>query len=367
MKFRVIACQPLGRHARPIALATLAALHWLGLSASANAQDNELCSACVLDERLSHLGSLIDDDPTRGRLEGRLDDRPWIGQNWATLPVAVKPADQSLDMAASLQHLGSYEAQRAQQKLKEAKGLAPKDLTIPKLLPPKPTLLDVWSKVEVTGLNGINGETRLGTVGADYKIARRALVGVSAAARDETSSLASDTRLAAYFAMKPWSPVTFDAKAQWGESHAVSNPGLVTTQSVLSARLKGNFSYDGLRLAPALTVAHGIDDTDVFGSGPVEKSTIALTPRISHPIDLKGGAKLEPFLSLKSAVDFGTSTSAADGALHNGVDTSRGIGGGITLAKPNAYSLSVTTDIQRTTSDDKSNVSGRLELKLPLR
>jgi hypothetical protein len=96
----------------------------------------------------------------------------------------------------------------------------------------------------------------------------------------------------------------------------------------------------------------------------VEKSTIALTPRISRPIDLKGGTKLEPFLTLKSALDFGPTESEPG---HEGVDTTRGIGGGLTFAKPNAYSLSVTTGIEHTTSSDQSNLNGRVELKLPLR
>lgn len=358
MTFRVFAGRLHRSHATPIALATLAALHWLGFITNTHATDADACSTCALEARLLSLGDMIVDDPTRGRLEGRLDDKPWIGQDWATLPLAVKPADQSVDMAASLQHLGSFEARRIQQKLEEAKELAPEGLTVPKPVPRAPTMLDVWSKVEVSGLESIDGESRRSTVGADYKIARNTLLGVSA------SSLASDTRLAAYFAVKPWSPVTFDAKAQWGESQAVTTSGLVTTQSALSARLKGNFSYDGLRLAPALIVAHGVDEAAAFDGGAVEKSTIALTPRVSRPMDLKDGTKFEPFLSLKSALDFGTE---ADGSGHSGVDATRGIGGGVTFAKPNAYSLSVTTDVERSTSSDKSNVSGKLELKLPLR
>lgn len=364
MMYRVAAGRLVGPHAMPIALATVAALHWLGFTAHAQAEDSEPCSTCSFEERLSHLRTLLDDDPTRGRLESRLGDKPWIGQDWATLPLAVKPADQSLNMAASLQHLGSYEARRTQQKLEEAKGLAPKDLALPKPVPMTPRRLDVWSKVEMTGLDSVDGRNRRSTFGADYKIARSALIGLSAGVSDETSTAASDTRLAAYFAVKPWSPLTFDARAQWGESHAVVTPGLVTTQSTLTARLKGDFRYDGLRLAPALSVAHGVDEADALSGGAVEKSTIALTPRVSRPIDLKGGAKLEPFLSLKSAVDFGT---AADGTGNNGVDTTRGIGGGVTFAKPDAYSLSVTTDVERSTSSDQPNLSGRLQLKLPLR
>jgi hypothetical protein len=347
----------------PVVLAIAAAHLWLDFATRAHAQDGG-CSTCGFDERLSHLGEVIYDDPTRGRLESRLENRPWIGQDWAALPIAAKPVDQNFDMAASLQHLGSYEAQRTQQKLEEAKAFGAKGLVLPKPVQTANAPLDVWSKVEVTGFDSIEGEARRGTVGADYKIARNALLGVSAALRDGTTTLASDTRLAAYFAVKPWSPVTFDANAQWGESQAVTNPSLVTTQSAVTARLKGNFSIEGVQVAPALTMAHGIDEADLFSGRPVEKSTIALTPRVSRPISLKGGAKLEPYLSLKSALDFGT-TDAGGG--HEGVDTTRGVGGGVTFAKPDAYSLSLSTGVERTTSSDQSNLSGRVELKLPLR
>lgn len=351
----------------PFALAMLAALVWLGpLSTDARATDGETCSTCSIEERLSHLGNIIDDDPTRGRLDGRLNDKPWIGQEWSSLPVAVKPADQNFDMSASLQQFGSYEARKAQKMFEGAKELASKPLATPKLVTAVPQPFDVWSKVEVTGIDSSDGETRRGTVGADYKIMRNALMGVSAAVTDGTSTIASDTRLAAFFAVKPWSRVTFDARAQWGESHLAAAPGLITTQNALSARLKGDFRFQGLRLAPALTIAHGVDETDTFatGTGTVEKSTIALTPRVSQPFSLKDGTRLEPFLSLKSAIDFETQ---ADGSSHDGIDTTRGIGGGVTFAKPNAYSLSVTTDVEQSTSTDKTNVSGKFELKLPLR
>jgi len=363
MTYRVPAGRLFRSHAMPVALALAAAHLWLCFTMSARAEDGG-CSTCTFDERLSHLGEVIYDDPTRGRLESRLENRPWIGQDWASLPIAAKPVDQNFDMAASLQHLGNFEAQRTRQKLEEAKEHGADGLVLPKPVPTSNVMLDVWSKVEVTGFESIDGEARRGTVGADYKIARNALLGVSAAIRDGTTTLASDTRLAAYFAIKPWSPVTLDANAQWGESQAITNPSLVTTQSAVTARLKGNFSFEGLRLAPALTVAHGVDEMDVISGRPVEKSTIALTPRISRPIDLKGGTKLEPFLTLKSALDFGPTESEPG---HEGVDTTRGIGGGLTFAKPNAYSLSVTTGIEHTTSSDQSNLNGRVELKLPLR
>ena len=364
--YRVTMGRRVGRLCMRVALAGAALLatksDW-----RANAADGAACAGCTSDEdvRRTRLGALIDDDPTRGRIDGRLADKPWIGQDWSTLPIAVKQADQSVDVAASLQHLGSFEARRILQKIEEAKALAPKGLAMPKPSTTRPAPLDVWSKVEVKGLENEAAETKRSTIGADYRLARGALVGVSAELRDETPTLQQDTRLAAYFAIKPWSPVTLDAKAQWGESHGILDEGLVTTQSAVTARVRGNFKYEGLVLAPMASVAHGVDEAAPGNRvGTIEKSTLAVAPRISRPVELGGAAKVEPFLSLKSAIDLGAS-GTGDG--YGVVDTTRGIGGGVTISKPNAYSLSVTTDVEQAASSDRSNVKGRLELKLPLR
>ncbi len=367
MMYRVTTRRRGGRIGIRVALAGLAALLVTNGHGRAEATDGAACTECAsdADARRTRLGALIEDDPTRGRIDGRLEDKPWIGQDWATMPVAVKQAEQSVDIATSLQHLGSFEARRILQKIEEAKALAPKGLAMPKPSTTGPAPLDVWSKVEVKGLENEVAETKRSTVGADYRLARGALVGVSAELRDETPTLQQDTRLSAYFAIKPWSPVTLDAKAQWGESHGILDEGLVTTQSAVTARVRGNFKYEGLVLAPMASVAHGVDEaaTDSRG-GAVEKSTIAVAPRISRPVELGGAAKVEPFLSLKSAIDLG---AAGDGAGYGVVDTTRAIGGGVTFSQPNAYSLSVTTDVEQAASSDRSNVKGRLELKLPLR
>lgn len=366
MMYRVTTGRPVDRLGMRVALAALAA--WLGIEMRSEARATDgACPHCALAEgaRRTRLDALLQDDPTRGRLDGRLGDKPWIGQDWATLPVAVKPAEQSLDMAASLQHLGSYESQRTLQKIEDAKALAPAGLAAPKPIPKPPAAFDVWSKVDVKGLEGQAAETKRGTIGADYRLAKGALVGMSAEIVDEGQALQQDTRLATYFAIKPWSPVTLDGKAQWSESHGVQGGGLVTTQSAVTARVKGSFGYEGLVLAPMASVAHGVDDAPPDGSGRViEKSTLALTPKVSRPVEIGGGAKVEPFLSLKSSIDIGASGEAAGYGV---TDTTRGVGGGVTLAKPDAYSLSVTTDVEQSTLSDHTSVKGRFELKLPLR
>jgi hypothetical protein len=366
MMYRVTTGRPLDRLGIRVALAALAALLGLDWNAQAHATDGS-CPHCASadDARRTRLDALLQDDPTRGRLDGRLGDKPWIGHDWATLPVAVKPAEQSLDLATSLEHLGSYQSRRTIQKIEDAKALAPKGLVIPKPTSTAPIALDIWSKVHVKGLEVDSTETKRGTIGADYRLARRALVGMSAEVVDEGRALQQDTRLAAYFAVKPWSPVTLDGKAQWGETLGMQGGGLVTTQSAVTARVKGSFNYEGLVLTPMASVAHGVDEAPPDGGGKlIEKSTLALTPKVSRPVEIGGGVKVEPFLSLKSAIDLSPTGEAAG---HGLIDTTRGLGGGVTLARPDAYSLSVTTDLEQSTGSDHTIVKGRFELKLPLR
>jgi hypothetical protein len=366
MMYRVKTGRRLGRLGIRVALAALAALPGIDWNAQAHATDGSCPDCASADEaRRTRLDALLEDDPTRDRLDGRLGDKPWIGQDWATLPVAVKPAEESLDLTTSLQHLGSYQSRRTSQKIEDAKALAPKGLAIPKPIQSPPAALDVWSRVHVKGFEGDTTETKRGTIGADYKLARGALVGMSAEIVDEGRVLQQDTRLAAYFAIKPWSPVTLDGKAQWGESHGLQGGGLVTTQSAVTARVKGSFNYEGLVLTPMASVAHGVDEAPATGGGrAIEKSTLALTPKVSRPVEIGGGVKVEPFLSLKSALDI---SPASEAAAHGSTDTTRSVGGGVTLARPDAYSLSVTTDLEQSTGSDHTNVKGRFELKLPLR
>ena len=64
----------------------------------------------------------------------------------------------------------------------------------PKPIRKAPAAFDVWSKVDVKGLEGDAAETKRGTIGADYRLAKGALVGMSAEIVGEGQTLQQDTR-----------------------------------------------------------------------------------------------------------------------------------------------------------------------------
>ncbi|MGE0701471.1 MAG: hypothetical protein AB7O57_20410 [Hyphomicrobiaceae bacterium] len=371
MMYRVCVGEPRPGLPVSVALAAFAALWWLDLNSIAPAlAEGELCAGCSIESRRARLDQVLADDPSRGRIEARLEDKPWIARDWASLPVAARPAGELLSIDASLEHLGSFGDSRIARRVEEAKALAPAALPrLPKPAPQGPVTLDVWSRVEASSSDADKAEARRGTVGADVRLARGTVVGVAAEIRDDaaspalvaaTPSLQHDQRLAAYFAVKPGAAVTFDARAQWAESRPMHGLGLVTTQNALSARLRTDLRYAGFLLVPAVSVAHGIDEmAEAPAGGGLERSTLAVTPRLSRPFALSGGGKIEPFLSLKSQMDMATGLG--------GAESTHGVGGGLTIARPDAYSLSVTTDVEQAASADRASVKGRLELKLPLR
>ena len=75
---------------------------------------------------------------------------------------------------------------------------------------------------------------------------------------------------------------------------------------------------------------------------------------------------LEPFVMMKSAIDFAPSAATMTGSLGT-LDTTRSVGAGVTLGKPNDYSLSVTTEVEQASTAEHPNLKSRLEVKVPLK
>jgi hypothetical protein len=59
--------------------------------------------------------------------------------------------------------------------------------------------------------------------------------------------------------------------------------------------------------------------------------------------------------------------AAEDGSATGPGGTKQSAGAEVTIAKPDAYSLSVTTDVDNITTRDEAPVNGKVQIKLPLR
>jgi hypothetical protein len=321
------------------------------------AADGSVITSCAAALHAARVDGLLTYDPSLGRADKRLNGTPWIAPEWLSSPVAVTPTDANVSVRTSARQWGGFANSDVAKKIEGAKALAPADFKFPTLPPVINPKLDVWTSLDVQNIESTAiPHTTRGGVGADYKVSRDTLVGVSleadeARASDVTGAQDAYT-VSTYFAVRPIPTTTFDAKAAWGEnSTTFGDTAIGGTHSALSARVRGDWMFSDIKVSPTLGVAHGTET----GAARVEKSTFTVEPRISRPFALENGESLEPFLTYRNESEF-------DGAA-----VSEKIGGGVTLAKPDAYSLSVTTHVEETLAAEQPNVEGRFQLKLPIR
>jgi len=346
-----------------VLLAALAAGH-LPASAQDCGETSAAAAApgCASQQfRQDRLNELLNSDPARGRLDARIDSKAWIGTEWATAPVATKPSDTGVSLQSSLTHLGSFEAQALQRKIDEAKAMAPAGLVMPKAPVARQTPLDVWTTLDVEGTDSSVVQSKRGSVGADYKFAPKTVVGVAVDYAERSASdvaiTEEDRTTSAYFKMKPVTGLTLDARASWAETTGtVAQENVDSMQEGVSASVKGDWNYGRVKFAPSVSIAHGVEDATESGAA-IEKNVVTVAPRIERPIPLENRQTLSPFVQFKQEIDVG-SVGLEGGPAH-------GAGAGATLAKPDSYSLSVSTDVEETAAGDR-NVKSQLQLKLPL-
>lgn len=180
---------------------------------------------------------------------------------------------------------------------------------------------DVWTRVEVADLSATPDQSLHISAGADYHFAKAATVGISAMRIEPDDSQPQDT-LSAYANFKLSSALSLGAKGHWSP----------TTTPPLA---------DGDASKPSS-----------------EKITMLVGPRLSQTYRLDGSQTIEPYLTLQS--EFHSED------LSVGNMTTPSAGGGITFAKPQSYSLSISTMIETLEATNGANVSSRLQLKLPI-
>jgi hypothetical protein len=282
--------------------------------ASASAADEG--AACAIEIRRSYV------DATRiYEVSPDIEhSAPWISQaapSTSPAPFALNPTEAGVSVRASFGQVRDYNAQMTAKKIEAAKAFAPK--VAPGAAPPpaQSSPLDVWSSVDIQGLDGVADESRRAGAGADYKLNKSTTVGV-VAERGEASvgGVSNDeSKFGAYMAFRAAPAVTIDARTEWHAAHA-------------------------------------------SGAEGTEKSTVSIAPRLAKPFALDGGASIEPFVTYKHAFDVG---SEADQAA-----VAQSAGAGLTYAKPESYSLSVTTDLENVGGAAETNLNSKLQLKLPI-
>ncbi|MBS0269262.1 MAG: hypothetical protein JSS54_09805 [Proteobacteria bacterium] len=254
------------------------------------------------------------------------DGLPWIALSKGTVPSKFNANDGSMSVRTSLGTLRDYNSRTVS--VQQAEYAAdPYTLKLPKTAAAPNTPVDVWSNIDLSGLDNASSQSSRVGFGADYKISRKASVGLvlerGDARSSATSGVAQDQKAAAYVTLQAVPMFSIDARTEWE-----ANGGSAST------------------------------------TGTAEKSAFILAPKVNHSFSLDGGSTLEPFVTYKRAFDLSTNHKEM---TDSSFDTTSA-GAGVTYTKPDAYSLSVTADVDNLgASTEPQSLSSKFQLSVPIR
>ncbi len=246
------------------------------------------------------------------------------------LPVAVNPTASGFTARASSKTWRENADKNFAKQMNGAKNGDAKDVKLPAapryLEPP----VEIWSSLSVQDSSSVSPEQSLRTgAGANYKFSPSTTFGVSAERGEVKASpdanAAGDDNVSAFMNFKAAPMLSFDAKTNWQSSRPPGSPGSTLERS--------------------------------------DKGSLIVSPRVSHTFVLKNGQTVEPFINYKREFDVVTTGSATTGS---GTSDTQSAGTGITFAKPNSYSVGLTTDVEGLDHGAEKSVNGKLQIKLPL-
>jgi len=284
-------------------------------------------SSCVTSETQATISASSATD--RAKLQAdSVDGTPWLMQTLSEdeadaigPPLELNPLDNGFSARASTSTWRDHNNKALTKRIEAAKSGAPKDLKLPKTDPRAAPPVELWSTLDVQG-GAADGSKRTG-VGADYKATKSTTFGLSAERGESysrtTPAASEDEKYSAYMNYKAAPAVSVDARTQWSTGRTVG----------------GDNGPDG-----------------------GEKGSVIISPRVGKAFALGEGNTIEPFVNYKREFDLkttGTATADIDSA-----------GAGVTFAKPDSYSLSVTTDFEGLSPTEQTNVNSKVQFKVPL-
>ncbi len=257
------------------------------------------------------------------------DSVPWIATDTRDLPATFSTSDTGVSVRTSLGTWRDYNVRTASPSITQPElGSVPTAFDLPKAPVAAKTPIDVWSNLDVEGFDGSRDQSTRTGVGADYTLNKAAVVGVSVEHGDARSALVpgieQDQKASAYMTLQATPLLSLDARTEWQSGNA--------------------------EFAEA--------------SGAAERGAVILAPKLNKSFQLDNGTTLSPFLSYQREIDVSASHKyGVDPTL----DAVQSAGAGITYSKPDAYTLSVTADVDNFgAAEDQQSLSSRFQLSVPL-
>jgi len=287
----------------------------------------------------------------------------------------MTPDGANTDFTTSLSQWRSSLSAADEDKLKAASDAFGANLPMPQQAKSANRKLDVWAQGRHEQAGGATQQGNAVTtfMGADYRVDRDVLIGgmfqVDEAHQGDyaASESAKGTAYMAgpYLAYRLTPHLQLDANAAWGlgQDTTTTDGGsrAFDTQRMLSeAKITGNWGWRGWQLSQTGGITY-LDETgnELGGAGPsVDIARLSAGPEVKRRFD-KGGMSIEPFAFFKSSVDLSDAGLTDPNALNT-------VGGGLTLAKPDNYSVRATADFSESTgSTDPGVAQGKVSVSVP--
>lgn len=293
----------------------------------------------------------------------------------AAVPFDLTPDGSNANFRTSLSQWSASLSAADEARLKEVSEASDTPLPLPARVASPPPKFDVWAKGRREDFGGVvqDGGAVTTFMGADYRVDNDLLVGgmvqldeASQTSLTETAAAGTAYMTGPYLAYRVTPHITLDAKAAWGmgqdQATAGSAQANFATERLLSeAKLTGQWGWQGWQLSQSGAVSY-LDETSAGLPGLTETSVdvtrLSVGPELKRRFEA-GEASIEPFAFFKSSVDLSGEALADPNALNT-------IGGGITFAEPESYSVRATAGYSESTaSTDPGSASGKVSVTVP--
>ncbi|MFP4538573.1 MAG: autotransporter outer membrane beta-barrel domain-containing protein [Dichotomicrobium sp.] len=319
--------------------------------------------------------------PETDQMSARLDGRAFDPAANGAAPLLVAPAGDAALVRSSLSQWSAYFARRDAERIEElgeVEEFAPDDLELPPLAATQNRKFDVWSSAKIEGLGSdaaSNGYTS--HVGADYAVDDGLLVGASVELEElenEAGVWAGATAASTSYLVGPYvatrlsDNLMLDSRVAWGRgSDAIGSDGassdFATERSLAKARLRGDFHVEGWAVSSAAAFTY-VEEAAAGATGTtVVTRDLSLGPEIRRSFRLEEGQVIEPFLRYNGTVDL---DAVEDLSQLDDLAVGGSVGGGVTVTKPDDYTIQATTEVDGVEAETDPNVTSRLKLTVPL-
>lgn len=264
--------------------------------------------------------------PSPAAAQRPIDDVPWIAQGGIAPPMAALPAETGVNLRTSVGQWRDFNSQLLAARINDAQPMKPATVVIPKppMVPSSP--LEVWTTMNLEGFaDKTQSKVKTGA-GADYRLNKKTVLGIAVERADGGAPgvpALHEDKVAAKISYQATSMFSVDAQSHWA-----------TTDTTIGA-----------------------------GSARTETSAVTVAPRLKYPIK-SNGQTFEPFVSMKDEISHATATAIAPEPV---MKNTLSAGTGVVISRPNAYSMSVTADLEGIGQIESATVKSRFQLSVPLR